>query len=94
MYPPKVVKKPPFWQIMQNSPTIFQFGPGEMETLHLQRIAQNPLNSPIYSVNHVKLARFTITLKYSLVLKQKLLLYSKCRKIHAIHQSLWRIMQN
>ena len=29
--PPKVVKKPPFWQIMQNSPTIFQFGPQEME---------------------------------------------------------------
>ena len=40
MYPPKVVKKPPFRQIMQNLPTNFQFGPGEMETLHLQQIAQ------------------------------------------------------
>ena len=32
MYPPKVVKKPTFWQIMRNSPTIFRFGPQEMET--------------------------------------------------------------
>ena len=32
MYPPKVVKKPPFWQITQNSRTIFRFGPREMET--------------------------------------------------------------
>ena len=32
MYPPKVVKKPTFWQIMQNSPTIFRFGLREMET--------------------------------------------------------------
>ena len=35
MYPPKVVKKPPFQQIMQNSPTIFHFGPREMETSNL-----------------------------------------------------------
>ena len=32
MYPPKVVKKPPFRQIMRNSLTIFRFGPREMET--------------------------------------------------------------
>ena len=32
MYPPKEVKKPPFWQITQNSPTIFRFGPREMKT--------------------------------------------------------------
>ena len=29
---PKVVKKPLFRQITQNSPTIFRFGPREMET--------------------------------------------------------------
>ena len=68
MYSPKVIK-PLFWQIMQNSLTIFQFGPGEMETLHLQRIVQNPLNLPTCSANHVKLARFTIIPKYSLLLK-------------------------
>ena len=32
MYPPKVVKRPPFWQITRNSPTISRFGPREMET--------------------------------------------------------------
>ena len=42
MYPPKVVKKPPFRQVTRNSQTIFQFGPREMETSHLQRIAQKP----------------------------------------------------
>ena len=30
MYPPKVVKNPPFWQITQNWPTIFQFAPWKM----------------------------------------------------------------
>ena len=33
MYPPKVVKRPPFWQITRNLLTIFQFGPRKMETL-------------------------------------------------------------
>ena len=32
MYPPKVVKKPPFQQITQNSLTISRFGPQELET--------------------------------------------------------------
>ena len=32
MYPPKVGKKPPFRQIMRNSPTISLFGPRGMET--------------------------------------------------------------
>ena len=32
MYPPKVVKKPLFWQITLNLPAIFRFGPREMET--------------------------------------------------------------
>ena len=32
MYPPKVVKKPPFRQITRNSPTISRFGPRELET--------------------------------------------------------------
>ena len=31
IYPPKVLKWPPFWQIMQNSPTIFHFEQREME---------------------------------------------------------------
>ena len=32
MYPPKVVKKPPFRQITRNLLTIFRFRPREMET--------------------------------------------------------------
>ena len=45
MYPPKVVEKPTFWQITRNSPTIFQFGPREMET-------------PNFTVNCAKSAQF------------------------------------
>ena len=45
MYPPKVVKKPTFWQITQNSPTIFRFGPYEMET-------------PNFTANYAKSAQF------------------------------------
>ena len=46
MYPPKVVKKPTFWQITQNSPTIFQFGLREMET-------------PNFTANCMKSTQFT-----------------------------------
>ena len=46
MYPPKVVKKPPFRQIMQNLPTIFLFGPREMETSN-------------FTANCTKFAQFT-----------------------------------
>ena len=45
MYPPKVVKKPTFWQIMQNLLTIFRFEPREMET-------------PNFTVNCAKSAQF------------------------------------
>ena len=45
MYPPKVVKKPPFRQIMQNSLTIFQIRPREMETSN-------------FTANCVKFAQF------------------------------------
>ena len=33
MYHPKVVKRPLFGKLRENSLTIFQFGPREMETL-------------------------------------------------------------
>ena len=32
LYPPKIFKMPPFWQIMRNLPTISLFGPRGMET--------------------------------------------------------------
>ena len=44
LYPPKVLKLPPFWQITQNSPTIFRFEQREMEhsnfTANCVKIAQ------------------------------------------------------
>ena len=46
MYAPKVVKKPTFWQITQNSPTIFRFGLREMET-------------PNFTANCAKSTQFT-----------------------------------
>ena len=45
MYPPKVVKKPPFRQITWNSLTIFRFGPREKETSN-------------FTANYAKSARF------------------------------------
>ena len=44
LYPPKVLKLPPFWQITRNSPTIFRFKQREMEpsnfTANCAKIAQ------------------------------------------------------
>ena len=45
LYPPKVFKLPPFWQITRNSPTIFRFEQREME----------PSN---FTANHAKIAQF------------------------------------
>ena len=44
LYPPKISKVPPFWQITRNSPTIFRFKQREMEpsnfTVNCEKIAQ------------------------------------------------------
>ena len=48
---------------MRNSPTIFLFGPREWKPQILQRIAQNPPNSPTHPANHVKLAQFMLISK-------------------------------
>ena len=59
MYPPKVVKKPPFWQITRKFADHFSIWKPQI----LQRIAQNPLNSPTNTANHAKLAQFTLISK-------------------------------
>ena len=46
MYPPKVGKKPPFWRITRNLPTISLFGPRGMETSH-------------FTANRTKFAQFS-----------------------------------
>ena len=58
LYPPKVLKLPPFWQIMQNSPTIFRFKQREMEPS--QQIARKSLNSPPSTMNHAKSTQFLL----------------------------------
>ena len=44
--PPKNIKKPQFWQIMRNSPTIFRFERREMEPSK-------------FTANNAKIAQFT-----------------------------------
>ena len=62
-------KSPHFCKLHEIHRPVFQFGPREMETLSLQRIMQNPLNSPTHSANHMKLERFTLIPKNSPLLK-------------------------
>ena len=80
MYPPKVVKKPPFRQIMQNSPTISRFGPRELEPQISQQIARNSLNSPTTTANHAKSARFLLNIYHSLFFSVPQLFTAKLAK--------------
>ena len=60
LYPPKVLKLPPFRQITRNSPTIFQFKKREMEpsnfTANCAKIAQFAAQT----MNHAKSAQFLL----------------------------------
>ena len=56
LYPPKIFKMPPFWQIMRNSPTISLFDHEKWKPQISQQIARNSLNSPLTTVNDVKSA--------------------------------------
>ena len=84
MYPPKVFKKPPFWQITQNSPTIFRFGPREMETSNFTanctKFAQFTNHHGEPREIHAILANFY----HSLLFKCTPTFYSKSRKIRPI----------
>ena len=84
-YPPKVVKRPLFWQITQNSPTIFRFGPREMETsnfianhaklvqfMQISKIPCSLSKTAIFTANHAKSAQFANP-------------YSESREISQIH---------
>ena len=64
MYPPKVVKKSPrFGKLRKIRWPFFDLDPEKWKPQILQRIAQNPLNSPTNAANHVKLAQFTLISK-------------------------------
>ena len=65
MYPPKVVKKPTFWQITRNSPTIFQFGSTRSEVAFPSAAPQaarsSSCDSPISSIDDPVFPRDTNT---------------------------------
>ena len=60
MYPPKVVKKPRFSKLHEIRQPFFDLDHEKWKPQILQRIAQNLLNSPTHTANHVKLAQFTL----------------------------------
>ena len=94
MHPPKVVKKPPFQQIMQNLPTIFWFGPREMETLHF---TVNCAKSAHFANPHsesCEISTIHANSKDSLLFKLNCNFYSELHTIHPIRQSLQRITRN
>ena len=95
LYPPKVfLKLPPFRQIMQNSPNIFQFKQREMEpsnfTANCAKIAQFAAQT----MNHAKSARFLLnpTNPCSPTVPQPF--YSKSREIRSIRKYSERMTRN
>ena len=84
MYPPKVVKKPPFWQITRNSPTISRFGPRVLET---SNFTANCVKFAQFANHHGKSCEIRTILAnfyHSLLLKCTPTFYSKSRKIRPI----------
>ena len=85
---------PPFWQITQNSPTIFRFEQREMEpsnfTANCTKIAQFATQT----MNHAKSARFSLnpTNPCSLTVPQPF--YSKSREIRSIRKYSERFTRN
>ena len=63
MYPPKVVKKPTFGKLCKIRRLFFNLDHKKWKPQILQQIAQNPLNSPTHTANHVKLVQFTLISK-------------------------------
>ena len=81
MYPPKVFKRPPFRQITRNSPTIFRFGPREMETSNFTA------NCTKFANHHGEpreIRAIIANFYHSLLLKCTPTFYSKSRKIRPI----------
>ena len=56
LYPPKISKVPPFWQITRNSPTILYLDHEKWKPQISQQIARNSLNSPMTTANDAKSA--------------------------------------
>ena len=63
MYPPKVSKSPHFGKLHEIHQPFFNLDHKKWKPQILQRIAQNPLNSPTNTANHTKLAQFMLISK-------------------------------
>ena len=63
MYPPKVSKSPRFGKLRKIRRPFFNLDHEKWKPQILQRIVQNTLNSPTNTVNHAKLAQFTLISK-------------------------------
>ena len=84
MYPPKVVKKPPFQQITRNSLTISRFGPRELET---SNFTANCVKFAQFANHHGESRQIRMILAnfyHSLLFKCTPAFYSKSRKIRPI----------
>ena len=61
--PPKKSKSPRFSKLHEIRQPFFDLDHEKWKPQILQRIAQNPLNSPAHTANHAKLAQFTLISK-------------------------------
>ena len=68
MYPPKVVKKPPFGKLPKICRPFLGLDHEKWKPQISQQIAQNSLNLPITTANHAKSARFLLISTNSLFL--------------------------
>ena len=84
MYPPKVFKRPPFRQIMRNLPTIFRFGPREMETSNFTANCAQFAQFANHHGEPREIRAIIANFYHSLLLKCTPTFYSKSRKIRPI----------
>ena len=84
MYPPKVFKRPPFRQIMQNSPTISLFGPRVMETSNFTANCPKFAQFANHNSEPREICMIIANFYHSLLLKCAPTFYNKSRKIRLI----------
>ena len=68
MYPPKVVKKPPFGKLREICRPFLDLDHENWKPQISQQIARNSLNSPITTANHAKSVQFSLISTNSLFL--------------------------
>ena len=85
MYSPKVFKRPPFRQIMQNLPTISLFGPRGMETSNFTANCVKFAQLANHHGEPRKIRVIIASFYHSLLLKCTPTFYSKSHKIRPIH---------